>query len=130
VSGQPQARPTTEARAGTSSEAAIIDTLTRYHTAETEAAALLRIEPIQSYLDPGGSFAKRRATELAGRQRQNTPHRSILLRWGIGDIIVNDATATVVTQETWSNQEAGAVAPELAPPCFFVYFICLIMPMG
>ncbi len=28
--------------------------------------------------------------------------------------MVNGANATIVTQETWSNQEAGAVAPEQA----------------
>jgi hypothetical protein len=36
------------------------------------------------------------------------------VRWGIGAITVNGDTATAVTQETWSNQEAGAVAPEQA----------------
>jgi hypothetical protein len=44
------------------------------------------------------------------------PPRSILVRWGIGAITVNGDTATAVTQETWSNQEAGAVAPG-RPPC-------------
>ncbi|MBP1468424.1 hypothetical protein EYB53_022115 [Candidatus Chloroploca sp. M-50] len=63
---------------------------------------------------PEGLFAARRAAELAERQHRNAPHRSILVRWGIGAITVNGDTATAVTQETWSNQEAGAVAPEQA----------------
>ncbi len=32
----------------------------------------------------------------------------------IGQLSVAGTTATVVTQETWSKQEAGAVAPEQA----------------
>lgn len=36
------------------------------------------------------------------------------MRWGIGAIAINGDTATAITQETWSNQEAGAVAPEQA----------------
>jgi hypothetical protein len=95
-------------------EAAIRETLMSYNAAETEAAALLRIDPLTPYLAPEGPFAARRAAELAERQRRNAPHRSILVRWGIGAITVNGDTATAVTQETWSNQEAGAIAPEQA----------------
>jgi hypothetical protein len=95
-------------------EAAIRETLMSYNAAETEAAALLRIDPLTPYLAPEGPFAARRTAELAERQRRNAPHRSILVRWGIGAITVNGDTATAVTQETWSNQEAGAVAPEQA----------------
>jgi hypothetical protein len=95
-------------------EAAIRETLMGYNAAETEAAALLRIDPLTPYLAPEGPFAARRAAELAERQRRNAPHRSILVRWGIGAITVNGDTATAVTQETWSNQEAGTVAPEQA----------------
>jgi hypothetical protein len=36
------------------------------------------------------------------------------VRWGISVITVSGNTATAVTQETWSNQEAGAVAAEQA----------------
>lgn len=95
-------------------EAAIRETLMGYNAAETEAAALLRIDPLTPYLAPEGPFAARRASELAERQRRNALHRSILVRWGIGAITVSGDTATAVTQETWSNQEAGAVAPEQA----------------
>jgi hypothetical protein len=66
------------------------------------------------YLAPESLFATRRTAELAERQRRNAPHRSILVRWGIGAITVSGDTATAVTQETWSNQEAGAVAAEQA----------------
>ncbi|HMQ33051.1 MAG TPA: hypothetical protein PKD53_20135 [Chloroflexaceae bacterium] len=95
-------------------EAAILDTLTRYNSAESEAAALLTIEPLRPYMDPNGPFAQRRIAQLAERQRRNAPHRTILVRWAIGQISVAGTTATVVAQETWSNQEAGAVAPEQA----------------
>jgi hypothetical protein len=95
-------------------EAAIRETLMSYNAAETEAAALLRLDPLTPYLAPEGPFAAHWASELAERQRRNAPHRSILVRWGIGAITVNGDTATAVTQETWSNQEAGAVAPEQA----------------
>jgi hypothetical protein len=74
----------------------------------------LLIDPIRPYLAPEGPFAARRAAELAERQRRNAPHRSILVRWGIGAITMDGDTATAVTQETWSNQEASAVAPEQA----------------
>ena len=110
----PVAVPTAHGTDNATQEAAIRDTLTRYNAAETEAAALLLIDPIQPYLAPEGSFAARRASELAERQRRNAPHRSILVRWGIGEITVNVESATAVTQETWSNQEAGATAPEQA----------------
>lgn len=36
------------------------------------------------------------------------------MRGGIGAIAINGDTATTITQETWSCQEAGAVAPEQA----------------
>lgn len=93
----------------TSQEATIRATLSRYNAAETEAAALLRIDPLTPYLAPEGPFAP-----LTDRQRHHAPHRSILVRCGIGAITVNGATATAVTQETWSTQEAGAVAAEQA----------------
>lgn len=113
-----QATPPTLEATNTSSlsadEAAILDTLTRYNSAESEAAALLTIEPLRPYMDPNGPFAQRRTTQLAERQRRNAPHRTILVRWAVGQITVTGTTATVVTQETWSNQEAGAVAPEQA----------------
>jgi len=121
--GAPNASPVGSAPATTAAvnsadtaaqEAAIRETLMGYNAAETEAAALLRIDPLTPYLAPEGPFAVRRAAELAERQRRNAPHRSILVRWGIGAITVNGDTATAVTQETWSNQEAGAVAPEQA----------------
>lgn len=48
------------------------------------------------------------------KRRRNAPHRSILVRWAVGQITIVGTTATVVTQETWSNQEVGAVAPEQA----------------
>ncbi|WP_129678217.1 hypothetical protein [Candidatus Chloroploca sp. Khr17] len=113
----PAAQPTlatTNVGSPRADEAALLDTLAGYHRAETEAAALLTIEPLLPYLDPTGPFAQRRLAQLAERQRRNAPHRSILVRWGIGAITVDGDTATVVTQETWSNQEAGAVAPEQA----------------
>ena len=110
----PVVSPTTQGIDHATQEAAIRDTLTRYNAAETEVAALLLIDPIRPYLAPEGAVATRRASELAERQRRNAPHRSILVRWGIGEIMVNGANATIVTQETWSNQEAGAVAPEQA----------------
>ena len=110
----PAADPVIHPTDTASQEAAIRETLARYNAAETEAAALLRIDPLTPYLASDGPFATRRAAELAERQRQHAPHRSILLRWGIGTITVNGDTATAVTQETWSNQEAGAVAAEQA----------------
>lgn len=110
----PVAMPTADGTDNVTQEAAIRDTLTRYNAAETEAAALLLIDPIRPYLAPEGPFAARRASELAERQRRNAPHRSILVRWGIGAITVNGESATAVTQETWSNQEAGAAALEQA----------------
>jgi hypothetical protein len=106
----PSVAPSTQA----GSTAAIIETLTGYNRAETEAAALLTIEPLRPYMDANGPFAQRRSAQLAERQRRNAPHRTILVRWAIGQISVAGTTVTVVTQETWSNQEAGAVAPEQA----------------
>jgi len=76
-------------------DTAIRDTLTRYNAAETEAAALLTIEPLRPFLDPCGPFATRRASELAERQRRSAPHRSLLVRWAIGAIKVNGDSATV-----------------------------------
>lgn len=40
-------------------EAAIIDTLTRYNRAESEAAALLTLEPLRPFIEPNGAFAQR-----------------------------------------------------------------------
>jgi len=39
--------------------AAIIDTLTRYNRAESEAAALLTLEPLRPFIEPNGAFAQR-----------------------------------------------------------------------
>jgi hypothetical protein len=96
------------------SAAAIIETLSGYNRAETEAAALLTIEPLLPYLDPTSPFAERRARQLAERRARAMPHHSVLVRWAVGAIDVRGTTATVVTQETWSNQEAGAAAAEQA----------------
>ncbi|MEI8305554.1 MAG: hypothetical protein WCF99_00685 [Chloroflexales bacterium] len=106
--------PTVSSSNSTTTEAAILDTLTRYNRAESEAAARLSIEPLRPFIDPSGPFAQRRAAQLAERQQRNAPHRTVLVRWAVGQIAVAGTTATVVTQETWSNQEAGAVAPEQA----------------
>lgn len=95
-------------------EQALVETLSGYNRAETEAAALLTIEPLLPFIDPTSPFAVRRAQHLAERRQQNAPHRTILVRWAIGTITVSGTTATVVTQETWSNQEAGAVGTEQA----------------
>lgn len=114
VSSAPTAAPTSSRSAIVEQEAAICDTLTRYNAAETEAAALLSIAPIEPYLVLNGPFATRRAAEIAERRRRNAPHRSILIRWGIGTIAIHGDTATAITQETWSNQETGEVAPAQA----------------
>lgn len=95
-------------------EAAIIDTLTRYNRVESEAAALLTVEPLRPFIELGSPIAARRAAQLAERQRRNAPHRTILVRWAVGQIAISGTTATAITQETWSNQEGGAVAPEQA----------------
>lgn len=94
--------------------AALIETLSGYNRAETEAAALLTIEPLLPFIDPTSPFAEARAGQLAQRRQQNAPHRTMLVRWAIGEIRVNGTTASVVTQETWSNQEVGVVAAEQA----------------
>lgn len=94
--------------------AAIIATLSGYNRAETEAAAVLSIEPLLPFIEPTSTFATQRAAHLAERRQQNAPHRTILVRWAIGEIRVAGTTALVVTQETWSNQEAGAAAAEQA----------------
>jgi|GEM_PF-4637657 len=112
--GATVATPTVPSSNSTATEAAILDTLTRYNRAESEAAARLSIEPLRPFIDPSGPFAQRRAAQLAERQQRNAPHRTVLVRWAVGQIAVEGTTATVVTQETWSNQEAGAVAPEQA----------------
>lgn len=93
---------------------AIIEVLSGYNRAETEAAALLTIEPLLPFIDPTSPFAQQRAAYLAERRQQSAPHRTMLVRWAIGTITVSATTATAVTQETWSNQEAGAVAAEQA----------------
>jgi hypothetical protein len=94
--------------------AAIIETLSGYNRAETEAAALLTIEPLIPFIDPTSPFAEHRARQLAERRERVLPHRTMLLRWAIGDVTVSGTTATVIIQETWSNQEVGAVAVEQA----------------
>lgn len=99
---------------GDAAKTAIIEVLSGYNRAETEAAALLTIEPLLPFIDPTSPFAQQRAAYLAERRQQSAPHRTMLVRWAIGDISVSGTTATAVTQETWSNQEAGAVAAEQA----------------
>lgn len=94
--------------------AALIETLSGYNRAETEAAALLTIEPLLPFIDPTSPFAETRAGQLAKRRQQNAPHQTMLVRWAIGEIRINGTTASVVTQETWSNQEAGAIGAEQA----------------
>jgi hypothetical protein len=72
---------------------------------------LLRIDPVQPYLAPDGP-SPRRCVAFTERQRRNALHRSILVRWGIDEITVHGDNAPAVTQETWSNQEVGGIAPE------------------
>jgi hypothetical protein len=108
--------PVSSAPSGESAatRAALLDTIRGYNQAETEAAALLTIEPLLPFIDPTSPFAEQRAEQLALRRQQGKPHQTMLLRWGIGEITLQGTTATVVTQETWSNQEAGAIAAEEA----------------
>ncbi|GIV64621.1 MAG: hypothetical protein KatS3mg045_1960 [Bellilinea sp.] len=63
-------------------------------------------------MDPTGPFA-----QLAEHQRRNDPPRTILARRAVGQISVAGTTATVVNQETRSNQDAGAVTPDQAIVC-------------
>lgn len=109
-----QAAAPSSAPLNDTTRAAIIDTLTQYNRAETEAAALLSFAPLQPLLAPGSAVAERRAAQLAQRQQENAPHRTLLVRWAVGEITILGDTATVTTQETWSNQEADAVAPDQA----------------
>jgi hypothetical protein len=112
--GVPAPTPAAAPSSQNDSTAAIIETLSGYNRAETEAAALLTIEPLIPYIDPTSPFAERRAGQLAARRERSLPHRTMLIRWAIGAVDVRGATATVVTQETWTNQEAGAVGAEQA----------------
>lgn len=92
----------------------ILETLAQYNRAETEAGALLTMTPLEPLLVPDGPLAERRSKQVAERQQRKAPHRTLLLRWSIGEVRVSGDTAKVITQETWSNQEADAIAPEQA----------------
>jgi hypothetical protein len=53
---------------------------------------------------------------MTRRKQTRATHATRLLRWAVGLITIDAAgtTATIITQETWENQEAGAVAPQIA----------------
>lgn len=104
----------TPSSAWSAEEQAVIAVLIGYNAAETEAGATLDAAPLMPYLDPDGPLAARRITSLADRRTRNASHVTMLQRWGIGAITVNGDTATVTTQETWSNQEHGETSPRLA----------------
>jgi|GEM_PF-6343227 len=95
-------------------EAAIIAMLRAYNTAETEAAETLEFAIIAPFLDPDGPFYAERQTAMQERVIALRPHSTILQEWVLGTITIRDNEATVVTQEVWSNQERGAVAPVIA----------------
>lgn len=93
---------------------AILATLASYNQAETQAAARLDITPLLPYLEPGSPLLQRRTIQLEERRRRNAPHETALQRWSVGDITIQGANATAVTQETWSNREGGEVGPREA----------------
>lgn len=110
-----------ESRSGTASTGLehpatqhIIATLSGYNAAETEAGMTLSITPLLPYLDPAGPLLERRMTSLTARSQSHAPHQTMLVRWAIGSITVDGETATVVTQETWSNQEQHDPGPSFA----------------
>jgi len=111
---QADSEDATPASAWSAEEQAILAVLIGYNAAETEVGATLDAAPLMPYLDPDGPLAARRIASLAERRARNAPHVTMLQRWGIGAITVNGDTATVTTQETWSNQEQGEPSPRIA----------------
>jgi hypothetical protein len=95
-------------------EEEIIAMLRAYNAAETEAAETLDFSIIAPFLDPDGPFYAERQTEMQERISATRPHTTVMQEWALGSITIRDNEATVVTQEVWSNQERGAVAPVVA----------------
>jgi hypothetical protein len=100
----------------TPDHAAVLAVVIQYNAAEMQVAATLSLDSIRPFLDPSGPLIQRRSRELATRQTTDATHMTRLLRWAVGMIELDAAgrVATVVTQETWENQEAGATASQTA----------------
>jgi len=96
--------------------ASLLAVIAQYNVADQQVAATLALDPIRPFLDDTGPLLTRRSRELARRKQPGAPHTARLLRWAVGAITIAAAgtTATLVTQETWENQEAGAAAPQTA----------------
>jgi hypothetical protein len=97
-------------------QASLLAVIAQYNVADQQVAATLALDPIRPFLDDTGPLLTRRSRELARRKQPGAPHTARLLRWALGAITIDAAgtTATLVTQETWENQEAGAAAPQTA----------------
>jgi hypothetical protein len=97
-------------------QAALLAVVAQYNAADQQVAVMLALDPIRPFLDERGPLLARRVQELTRRKQTNATHTTRLLRWAVGAITIDAAgtTATLVTQETWENQEAGAVAPSIA----------------
>ena len=106
----PQLRP------AASEQAALLAVVAQYNTAESQVAATLVLDPLLPLLDDRGPLLARRTAELDQRRQAGARHTTRLLRWAVGAMTLDtgETTATLVTQETWENQEHGAVAPQTA----------------
>jgi hypothetical protein len=94
-------------------QAAILAVVAQYNAADQQVAATQTLDAIRPFLDETGPLLTRRSQELEQRKQTGAAHTTRLLRWAVGAITIDapGTTATLVTQETWENQEAGAVAP-------------------
>jgi hypothetical protein len=99
----------------TADQAAVLGVVARYNAADQQVAATLSLDPIRQVLDPAGPLFQCRSHDLAARGANSATHLTRLLRWAVGTIAidVSGTTATIVTQETWQNQEREA-APQTA----------------
>jgi hypothetical protein len=95
-------------------QVALLAVIAQYNAADQQVAATLTLDPIHPFLDERGPLFARRSSEIRQRKVGSAPHATRLLRWAVGAITIDAAgtTATLVTQETWENQETGAVAPQ------------------
>jgi len=97
AAAMPQERP------GIPTDQEVLAVVAAYNQASIAAAVLNKADPMAPYLAPDGRAWAEVQAEYQRRATKGETHDPTLTRWGILRTEMNDAAATVETQEQWDD---------------------------
>jgi hypothetical protein len=84
-------------------DAAVVQVVAQYNQASIAAGLLIRADVVAPFLAPDGTAWQQVQAEFQRRAAHNETHDAALERWGIVRTATHGDTATVTTQEEWSQ---------------------------